>query len=91
MTTATSAKPPIPFIASAGYANSSADELKGKNHDVDGYSLVAIYSISKRTDAYIEVDNTRLKGQNVSLTNAQGVQNGAQSRNGFTIGVRHRF
>ena len=54
-------------------------------------TMAADYAFSKRTDAYVEVDNTRLKGQNVSLTNAQGAQNGAKSRNGFTIGVRHRF
>ena len=50
------------------------------------------YAFSKRTDAYIEVDNTRLKG-NVSLTSsAAGVGvNGAKSRTGFTVGLRHRF
>ena len=55
------------------------------------FSVAADYAFSKRTDAYIEIDNTRLKGQNTSLTNSAGVQNGATSRTGFTVGLRHRF
>ena len=55
------------------------------------FTVAADYAFSKRTDAYIEIDNTRLKGQNTSLTNSAGVQNGATSRTGFTVGLRHRF
>ena len=55
------------------------------------FTLAADYAFSKRTDAYLEADHTRLQGQNVSLTNTAGVENGAKRRTGFTIGLRHRF
>lgn len=56
------------------------------------FTLAADYAFSKRTDAYVEIDNTRLKG-NVSLSSSApgGTVNGAKSRTGFTIGLRHRF
>ncbi len=61
------------------------------------FTAAADYAFSKRTDAYLEIDNTRLKG-NVSLSSKAAVAaanptgaNGAKSRNGFTIGIRHRF
>ena len=67
----------------------------GRTAAADGtanfFTVAADYAFSKRTDAYIEIDNTRLKGQNTSLTNSAGVQNGATSRTGFTVGLRHRF
>lgn len=49
---------------------------------------VADYAFSKRTDAYVGIDNTRLSGgDNVYLDAASK----ARSRTGFTIGLRHRF
>jgi len=53
-------------------------------------TAAADYAFSKRTDAYLELDNTRLDG-NVSLSGNNGAANGAKKRNGFTIGLRHRF
>ena len=53
-------------------------------------TAAADYALSKRTDAYLEVDNTKLSG-NVSLNGNSGTANGSQTRNGFTIGLRHRF
>lgn len=53
-------------------------------------TAAADYALSKRTDAYVEADTTKLSG-NVSLNGAGGAANGAQKRNGFTIGLRHRF
>lgn len=55
------------------------------------FTLAADYAFSARTDAYLEADHTRLKGRTVSLSNTAGVENGAQRRTGFTIGLRHRF
>ena len=50
---------------------------------------LADYALSKRTDAYVELDTTRLKGDaNLNGTTSAG---GPRSRNGYTIGVRHRF
>ena len=61
------------------------------------FTVAADYAFSKRTDAYVEIDNTRLKG-NVSLSSLAALSsanptgaNGAKSRNGFTVGIRHRF
>lgn len=49
---------------------------------------VADYAFSKRTDAYVGIDNTRLSGgDNVYLDAASK----ARSRTGFTVGLRHRF
>ncbi len=52
---------------------------------VDFLTVAADYAFSKRTDAYLEVDNTKIKGGNIAFSN------GATSRNGFMVGVRHRF
>lgn len=59
--------------------------------DADFITMAADYAFSKRTDAYFEIDHTKLKGDSVSLNNSAGVANGAKSRTGFTIGLRHRF
>lgn len=50
----------------------------------DFYAFVADYAFSKRTDAYVEFDHTKIGGK---LTLA----NGATTRNGYTVGLRHRF
>ncbi|SFD84365.1 porin [Paracidovorax konjaci] len=57
----------------------------------DFYTMALDYAFSKRTDAYIEIDHTKLKGDQVSLNNSAGQANGAKSRTGYTIGLRHRF
>ena len=59
--------------------------------DADFLTLAADYAFSKRTDAYVEFDHTKLGGDNASLTGAAGAANGAKKRNGYTIGLRHRF
>ena len=46
------------------------------------------YALSKRTDVYVEADRTTLKG-NANLNGGTTV--GPKSRNGYTIGMRHRF
>ena len=60
----------------------------GRNIAGDGkadfYAVVADYAFSKRTDVYLEIDRTRFRD---SLTFA----NGATSRVGTMVGVRHRF
>lgn len=52
---------------------------------VNFLTFAADYAFSKRTDAYLELDNTKLKGGNITFAN------GATSRNGVTVGLRHRF
>lgn len=53
----------------------------GKGHF---FAVVADYALSKRTDVYLEVDKTRFK-DGMTFTN------GATSRVGTMVGVRHRF
>ncbi|NMM80153.1 porin [Acidovorax sp. SRB_14] len=67
------------FRAKQSGATSSADGT------ADFLTMAADYAFSKRTDAYLEVDRTKLKGGNIAFAN------GATSRSGFTIGLRHRF
>lgn len=50
----------------------------------DMFAFVVDYAFSKRTDAYVEYDHTKIKGD---LSYA----NGANSRDGFMVGLRHRF
>jgi predicted porin len=50
----------------------------------DFFAFVADYAFSKRTDAYLEVDHTKISG-NLTLAN------GATKRDGYTVGLRHRF
>ena len=45
---------------------------------------MADYAFSKRTDAYFEFDHTNVSG-NVTFGN------GMTSRDGVTVGLRHRF
>ncbi|CAN5526572.1 porin [soil metagenome] len=50
----------------------------------DFVAVVADYALSKRTDAYVEVDHTKFQG-------AITYPNGARTRTGTMVGVRHRF
>ena len=50
----------------------------------DFFAAVADYAFSKRTEAYLEFDHTKIGG-NLTLAN------GATTRNGFMVGLRHRF
>jgi predicted porin len=52
------------------------------------FVAAADYAFSSRTDAYVELDTTRLKGD----VNLNGdATTGPKSRNGYTVGLRHRF
>jgi predicted porin len=51
---------------------------------IDAMAVVADYALSKRTDAYVEFDNFKAKG-NLMLSN------GAFTRTGYMAGIRHRF
>lgn len=56
-----------------------------------GY-LVAMYSLSKRTDVYVEADRSRLSGASVSDPNSPlGPFGGASTRTGVGLGMRTRF
>lgn len=51
---------------------------------VDFFAFVADYAFSKRTDAYFEVDHTKTSGEVMFA-------NGARTRTGTMVGIRHRF
>lgn len=50
----------------------------------DYFAFVADYAFSKRTDVYAEFDHTKFKG-------AVMLGNGADKRDNFMVGLRHRF
>ena len=52
------------------------------------FIVAADYAFSKRTDAYVAVDNTRISGGDAIFMDSVSK---ARSRTGFTVGVRHRF
>jgi predicted porin len=55
----------------------------------DFFVFAADYALSRRTDIHAELDPTRLKGEaNLNGTTTAG---GPKSRNGYTVGIRHRF
>jgi len=56
----------------------------------DFVAVIADYAFSKRTDAYVGFDYTKVKGP-IQFTDTTGAGNGATTRDGFMIGVRHRF
>lgn len=56
-----------------------------------GY-LVAMYSLSKRTDVYFEADRSWLSGASVTDPNSPiGSFGGASTRTGIGMGLRHKF
>ncbi len=68
----------------ARQSGSASGAFNGKANFLVG---VVDYAFSKRTDAYAGVDHTRVSGGAGMALDA----NGARSRTGFTVGLRHRF
>jgi len=66
-------------LAASGLSTNSNNTSKA-----NFVALVADYAFSKRTDAYVEVDYTNLKGEVTFL-------NSATKRGGAMVGLRHRF
>ena len=68
----------------AKQSGSASGAFNGRAHF---YVAVVDYAFSKRTDAYFGVDRTRVNGgAGMSLS-----ANGARTRTGMTVGLRHRF
>jgi predicted porin len=74
-----------PGFAPLGISSAAVDAK------ADFLTMAADFAFSKRTDAYLEFDHTKLGGANASLTAVSGAANLAQTRSGLTIGLRHRF
>lgn len=68
----------------ARQSGSASGAFNGKANFLVG---VVDYAFSKRTDAYVGVDHTRVSGGAGMALDA----NGARNRTGFTVGLRHRF
>ena len=68
----------------AKQSGSASGAFNGRAHF---YVAVVDYAFSKRTDAYFGVDRTRVNGgAGMALS-----VNGARTRTGMTVGLRHRF
>lgn len=68
----------------AKQSGSASGAFNGRAHF---YVAVVDYAFSKRTDTYFAVDRTRVNGgAGMSLS-----ANGARTRTGITVGLRHRF
>jgi len=72
-----------PFAAALA-ASTGLNTNANSTSKADFYAFVADYAFSKRTDAYFEVDFTKLNGQ-------VNFANGATKRYGSMLGLRHRF
>ena len=68
----------------AKQSGSASGAFNGRAHF---YVAVVDYAFSKRTDAYFGVDRTRVNGGAGMALSA----NGARTRTGITVGLRHRF
>lgn len=70
----------------AKQSGSTSGGYDGKAH----FMVAAVdYAFSKRTDAYVAVDHTKLSdGDNKLFIDSTS---GARTRTGFTVGLRHRF
>ena len=68
----------------AKQSGSASGAFNGRAHF---YVAVVDYAFSKRTDAYFGVDRTRVNGGAGMALSA----NGARTRTGMTVGLRHRF
>ncbi|WP_457324783.1 porin [Roseateles sp. P5_E11] len=68
------------FAAAPGGFSTNANTKSKANF----FAVVLDYAFSKRTDAYLEMDYTKLKGEVLFL-------NGAGKRGGAMVGLRHRF
>ena len=68
----------------AKQSGSASGAFNGRAHF---YVAVVDYAFSKRTDAYFGVDRSRVTGG----TGMSLAANGARTRTGITVGLRHRF
>lgn len=69
------------------YAKQSGSASGQFNGRVNFVVTAVDYAFSKRTDAYAAADYTKVRGGSGMAVDA----NGARSRTGFTVGLRHRF
>ena len=74
------------------HAKQSGSATGAYNGKADFIVAALDYQFSKRTDAYVAVDHTKLKGgSGMSIDAISTSQPAVKSRTGFTVGLRHRF
>ena len=71
-----------PVVLFAGYAHAKAEVAGNKTGESNGYDLLAVYSLSKRTDLYTGY-------KSVTDKDAAGSKEGEKKQ--FAVGVRHAF
>lgn len=71
-----------PVVLFAGYAHAKAEVSGNKVGESNGYDLLAVYSLSKRTDLYGGYKSVTDKDKN-------GTKEGEKKQ--FAVGVRHAF
>ncbi len=88
------------YWAGAQYKFTPAFQLTGaayyndvKNSDADPWMFVlsADYSLSKRTDAYLNVGYVKNKSRSTLGLNGSGTALPGENQTGATVGLRHRF
>lgn len=72
------------------HAKQSGDPSGMFNNKAHFMVAVLDYALSKRTDAYVGVDHTRVRGGDGSYIEKVG-NHLVRSRTGITVGMRHRF
>ena len=77
----------------AGYMHDGVTNVSnlGNNGKVSTLYGVADYAFSKRTDVYVEVDTSNLKGGEVASADVLSVGGGNSQRTGMAAGLRVRF
>ncbi|MGE8396821.1 MAG: porin, partial [Comamonas sp.] len=70
------------------HAKQSGDAAGTHNGKANFMVAAVDYAFSKRTDAYLAVDHTKVSGGSGMALDAVS---GARSRTGITAGIRHRF
>jgi len=79
------------FVASY-LRDNVAGASRGASGIIQTSYLVAMYSLSKRTDVYLEADRSWLSGASVTDPNSPiGTFGGASTRTGVGLGMRHLF
>lgn len=78
--------PAFALTGAAYYTNT-----KNSNNDPWLYVLSGDYSLSKRTDAYLNVAYARNKGNNTFGVGGFGSAEAGANQTGATVGIRHRF
>jgi predicted porin len=73
-----------PFAAAFGASAAGFSTNANTKSKADFFAVVLDYAFSKRTDAYLEFDYTKTRGEVNFL-------NGATKRGGAMLGLRHRF